>query len=172
VTFNWQASNAFLRGQIPQQVKQYLLDEGSLTERLLKASGGDFRVELLHQGFAKPTRSERKLLGIAEGQYAWIREVQLLCFGKPWVYARSVVPVSSLKGELGHLRQLQNSSLGALLFKDPTLKRGQFELCCLDRPPKFDKKIKNTAIYGRRSVFHLYNKPLLVAELFLPDCKL
>lgn len=170
--FDWQRSNNYLLGQIPPDVKQYLLDNGSLTERLLAASDGDFKVELLHQGFAKATLSERKQLGIAGGQYAWVREVQLLCFGKPWVYARSVIPVSSLEGKLKHLRQLQNSSLGSLLFKDPALKRGQFELCCLDAQPKFDKNLDNARIYGRRSVFHLYNKPLLVAELFLPDCKL
>lgn len=170
--FDWQRSNSFLLSQVPPDVKRYLLDNGSLTERLLETSRGDFRVELLHQGFAKPSLSEKKLLGIADGQYAWVREVKLMCFNKAWVYARSVIPVTSLEGKLGHLRQLQNSSLGSLLFKDPTLKRGQFELCSLDALPKFDKNLKNTSIYGRRSVFHLYNKPLLVAELFLPDCKL
>jgi chorismate--pyruvate lyase len=172
VYFNWLAANAFCRKRIPLQVQSYLLDSGSLTERLIGVSAGNFRVQLLKQGFAKASISEAKLLGLKAGQKAWVREVLLLCHDEPWVYARSVIPINSLNGKLRHLRRLQNSSLGALLFKDPTLKRSHFECCCLEQLPNFQQNKANKPIYGRRSVFHLYNKPLLVAEHFLPACEL
>lgn len=38
--------------------RSWLLDQGSLTKRLISASGGQFQVKKLNQSWQQPTRSE------------------------------------------------------------------------------------------------------------------
>ena len=101
-----------------------------------------------------------------------IREVVLLANSTPWVYARSIIPLTTLTGRLRKLRHLDNQPLGALLFRDPTMIRETVEVACLT---KVNAKLPTTlgelqkSLWGRRSVFRLDAKPLLVSEVFLPD---
>ena len=48
------------------------------------------------------------------------------------VFARSVLPISSLSGSLAHLRRLQNRPLGAILFKNAGMRRSPFEVARLE----------------------------------------
>jgi len=158
----------------------YLLDKNSLTQRLIQASKHSFAVEVLHQGFSQARFDEATALGIAPRSRCLIREVRLLVDGKAWVYARSVIPFASLHGEIGFLKSLKNSALGALLFKDPHLKRSHFELyqgplaTLIANRPELIPQLPNAncLVNSRRSCFVLKGKPLLVAETFLPACSL
>ena len=93
----------------------------------------------------------------------------LVCFGQPWVYARSVIPFSTLRGPQRRLASLGNKPLGAYLFRNPSLKRGPLEIAkarlIADLAP--DQNTIDPS-YGRRSKFFLQQKPLLVAEIFMP----
>ncbi|MEE4661143.1 MAG: chorismate lyase [Halieaceae bacterium] len=151
------------------ELPEWLLDEGSLTERLLWASEGNFRVERLSQSWRRPLLSEALLLGLAPGQWALVREVVLRCFDEPWVYARSVIPADTLSGRLRRLRRLQNESLGALLFKHPKLAREAFEVALLPAGSSYlHPEFRQTRpCWARRSCFSLYNHRLLVSEVFL-----
>jgi chorismate--pyruvate lyase len=111
-----------------------------------------------------PKFSERQLLALGDRRRALVREVILYGAGQPWVYARSVLPLTTLTGRLRKLRQLSNQPLGELLFKDPTMRREPVQFASFSAASNSDK-----AIWGRRSIFTLDNKPLLVAEVFLPD---
>lgn len=161
--------------QVPRPWRPWLFDKGSLTARLQALSGGAFSVTCLHQDWGRPLRSEARLLGIPMHQKALIREVLLLGNGVPWVYARSILPASTLTGPLKALRHLDNKPLGALLFKSPSMSRGAIEVAQLPRqnlPEVAVQKITADGpegYWGRRSVFKLYEKPLLVSEFFLPD---
>jgi chorismate--pyruvate lyase len=157
-----------LRG-LPATVRPWLLDEQSLTERLIRASKGNFRVEHIAQSWQRPTLSERRLLKLPAGQWALVREVALRCHDEPWVYARSVIPAGTLKGRLRRLRRLHNRSLGALLFQQPGLRRRQFEVALLPAGSQFihpDLRQQGPA-WARRSCFELAGRSLLVAEVFL-----
>jgi chorismate--pyruvate lyase len=94
--------------------------------------------------------------------------------GMPWVYARSIIPISTLTGRLRSLRHLDNQPLGALLFNDPTMRRESVEIACHTNAnaqmPLALREIQSP-MWGRRSVFRLDNKPMLVSEIFLPDFK-
>lgn len=142
--------------------RKWLLDSGSLTQRLIDLSQGDFRVEVVRQGWSRPTRSEAKALGIPTRQLALIREVQLIGKGQPWVYARTVIPASTLTGKQRQLNAIGNRSLGSILFTDPTMKRGPLQVSKL-------KLTTGETVWARRSQFQLSDKPLLVAEVFLPQ---
>jgi chorismate lyase len=153
--------------------RSWLLDQGSLTQRLINASNGAFQVRKLRQGWQQPTCSEARCLGLKPRQLAIVREVELLCHGEPWVYARSVFPQQTLIGRLRSLKKLDTRPLGALLFSDPTMKRTHFEVAALYNAqlanyfPNDTDNSENFA-WGRRSLFFLDKKPILVAEVFLP----
>lgn len=155
---------------IPSGVKHWLFDPGSLTQRLVKASRGNFRVQVLSQHWQRPSLSEQRLLGMKTRQVAIIREVALLCHGEPWVFARSIIPATSVTGPLRRLRKFDDSSLGSLLFKDPSMQRDGFQICQLPVASSYlPKALENqTKLWGRRSRFLLKTKPLIVSEVFLP----
>ena len=99
-----------------------------------------------------------------------MREVELLCHNEPWVYARSVFPQTTLTGRLRSLKKLDTRPLGALLFNDPTMKRSHFEIAALSNPElaNYFTSSSNDFAWARRSLFFLDEKPILVAEIFLP----
>jgi len=104
----------------------------------------------------------------------WVRQVQLLCDGEPQVFARTIVPVTTLTGAQRQLAFLGDRPLGAFLFAHPGMQRAPVELACI-RPGEtmFGRatsglKREPAAIWGRRSVFRIGGKPLLVTEIFLP----
>lgn len=170
---NWQSHARIAPGVVPPGLRDWLLDEQSLTERLIRASGGDFRVQRLSQGWQRPLLSERRALGIAQGHWALVREVALLCHEHAWVYARSVIPAATLSGKLRRLRQLQNRSLGAMLFQQPGLTREAFELALLPtQSPYIHPNLRqDEPAWARRSRFVLNRHPLLVSEVFLSGFK-
>ena len=168
---HWLSSSRCHLGRLPATVRPWLLDEGSLTARLIKASAGQFRVLVLNQHSAIPLAHERKALGLPPRQRALVREVLLICNDQPWVFARSIFPRHTLSGELAYLRKLKNQSLGALLFKDPNLTRQPFEIAQAQArhfgvPSHIAQQSEQ--LWGRRSVFALHHKPILVQEIFLP----
>jgi chorismate--pyruvate lyase len=155
--------------QLPARLRSWLLDDRSLTAKLQQLSGGDFRVEVLRQRVARPALSERRSLGLGLRQLALVREVVLYGRGQPWVFARSILPLSSLTGSLRRLRRLDNRPLGAFLFSQPGLHRGAIEVAALSRHHRYLPRRLCTGepLWGRRSVFFLQGKPLLVSEVFL-----
>ena len=168
---HWQNYRQLPAYAVPVRWRHWLLDRGSLTQRLIAASDGQFQVRILAQGIAKPRRSEAQILCIANHHLAVVREVILYGNDQPWVYARSVLPLSSLTGRLTRLRKLDERPLGALLFADPSMRRGKLELASV-QPSKvalpLELGIFDTPLWGRRSVFYIADKPLLVSEIFLP----
>jgi len=159
---------------IPPDLYGWLLDTASLTMRLQQLCPGKFSVGLLSQGRGYPRPDEARILGMRNGERALIRQVQLLCGGQAWIYARTVIPVTSLHGSLRRLARLGTRPLGAMLFADPALQRGAAELARIlpGQALYFDAlqrlRLQPAEIWGRRSVFRIANKPLLVSEIFLP----
>jgi chorismate--pyruvate lyase len=165
----WRDWRALRAPDLPAPTRNWLLDEGSLTARLVDATGGEFRVQRLSQRWCQPLLSERRLLGISDRRWALVREVVLVCHGQPWVYARSVIPAATLGGSLRHLRKLKNESLGALIFQHPSLQRSEFQLALLPAGSHYihPEYRQNQAAWARRSLFLVCGKPLSVSEVFL-----
>jgi len=164
----WRRARPHAPRAIPHPWRQWLLDKGSLTERLVAASGGDFRVQVLAQALRRPSREECVALGLPVHQVALVREVLLRGRDEPWVYARSVIPLAVLHGRYGFLRRLGTKPLGALLFRDAGIRRGAIEVT-RRAPPRFlSAVVEDGPAWVRRSLFYLDQQPLLVAEMFLP----
>jgi chorismate--pyruvate lyase len=165
----WRPQNRYASADLPPGCRAWLLDDGSLTGRLIDLGRGPLRVERLYQGWQVPLASERRLLSLPPRHIALVREVALRLGGDPVVFARSVFPIASLTGSLAHLRRLQNRSLGAILFQHPGMRRSPFELAkmagdCDYLPPALRQE---QAAWGRRSRFEIAGKGLLVSEVFL-----
>lgn len=87
----------------------------------------------------------------------WSRQVVLEGCGEPWVVAHTLIPVASLRGSLRRLKALNATPLGAFLFRQRQIRRAAMEIALHDE-----------GVWGRRSMFFCENRPLLVAEFFLP----
>lgn len=168
---SWRPCHQFSSVALPASRRSWLLDDGSLTARLIAQGGSTFRVLRLAQYWQVPMASERSLLSVPERQLALIREVSLELAGKPVVYARSVFPVDSISGGLRHLRQLKNRSLGSILFRYSGMRRSPFELALLSgRSTYLPANLhQGQQVWARRSRFDVNRKPLLVSEVFLSD---
>lgn len=154
----------------PNTLLSWLDDSGSLTARLLALSSGHFRVQVVQQRLAIPSRDEQQALHMPRPALALIREVILLGHHQPWVFARSVLPLSSLTHKLRHLRKQQNRPLGAFLFSQPQLQRSAIAVATFNVDDGYVPRalVTQASLWGRRSVFSLAAKPLLVSEVFLP----
>jgi chorismate--pyruvate lyase len=155
-------------------VRQWMLDKGSLTQRLIDHCEGEFAVRLRREEQGKPLRSESLLLGLPECRLAIIREVDLLCRGIPVVFARTIIPFSSLRGRTRSLTGLGSRPLGAMLFQDPTTRRDTVQYARI-RPGQglYVSATQNLgqcagALMARRTLFCYKGRPLLVNEIFLP----
>ncbi len=141
--------------------RPWLCERGSLTQQLRLASQKQFEVDLLKLYWAQPTRAESLSLNIPYRQRSLIREVHLCGDGRPWVFARSIIPSATLQGDDRRLIVLGNRSLGSLLFSDPSIRRGPIEVAQVMH--------NNQLCWARRSVFKLQQGPILVIETFLPS---
>lgn len=172
---NWRPTSQLRFGMVAPQLLCWLTDTGSLTARLISACTGRFRVEVISQGYAMPFLNESRRMQLPTRQHALIREVYLYCDNVPWVFARTVIPRSTLSGPQKHLAHLGNKPLGAVLFADPHMQRDEIEVCQLNRGQSLHAHAcarlpgMADALWGRRSVFYLQHKPLLVSEFFLPQ---
>jgi chorismate--pyruvate lyase len=158
----WQHYRRPIATRVPRQWQAWLYDKGSLTQRLVKASAGNFRVQVTRNSWGIPSPSERMATGLKPRQTAIIREVQLLCHDRPWVCARSIIPAHTLKGRQRRFKDIGTKPLGALLFAHPNMQRGAIKVAHL---PQRDSAQKH---WARRSVFVLDKQPILVTEVFLP----
>lgn len=154
--------------------RHWLVHRGSLTQRL-RAHCHRFAVEGVRQQWARPLPDESLLLKMRSHERALLREVRLCCDGNTVVFAHSVLPRHSLRGEWRDLGRLGAKPLGAALFANPHVVR---------KPLQFRKLLPHHALYARaaaglaekpaclwarRSVFLLRDAPILVTEVFLPE---
>ncbi|HFD92494.1 MAG TPA: chorismate lyase [Gammaproteobacteria bacterium] len=170
----WMPAGPAVRRRIPAVLRPWLLETSSLTERLQACCRKAFRVRLLQLGWQRPMYNERHLVGARDWEYALVRHVHLMCGSHPWVFARTVIPLQTMRGAQRQLAHLGERPLGALLFADHTVRRGAVEIARITP----DHGLYHTAlggdrsgqdaIWGRRSLFYFGVRPLLVSEIFLP----
>lgn len=171
---NWRSYRCYRRSELPASLVAWLLDTASLTRRLQGFCPGAFQVRVLSQVRGRPRLDEARALGMRRGALAIVRQVQLLCDTRPQVYARTIIPLSSLRGRVRRLARLGVRPLGAMLFAERGMRRGDVELArirageALYADATGDARSGAAVIWGRRSVFRVAKKPLLVSEIFLP----
>lgn len=169
---NWYSQQHCSHKRINAQLRDWLFDRGSLTGRLVDYCGDGFSVRLISIRRASPAFDEIVALGMQPRAQALVREVLLCCNDKPLVYARTIIPASSMRGALRGLALLGNRPLGTVLFSDPSMRRQPVEVALLHAGHVYHGRINSLTeepVWGRRSVFTLKDEKLLVSEFFLPE---
>ncbi len=169
----WHPCDRLRRHALSARERDWLVDDSSLTRRLQHACEADFHVEVISQRLERPMLSEARALGRPMREIALVRQVRLCCATHPWVFARTVIPLPSIKGGLRRLALLSSRPLGAVLFADPTMQRRPLEIALINPRHRLYRMANHTGeesppLWGRRSVFTLRGNPLLVSEFYLP----
>jgi len=151
----------------PAAVRDWLLDMGSLTQRLREHYGARVSMTLTGQAEEPPLREEAALLGMDSAQNALVRRVVLRVDGEPVVHGRAVIPPATLQGEGGALARLDNRPLGEVAFAELDATRRDLEIARLAAGSRVFPELGETA-WARRSVLDATVGPVLVTEAFLP----
>ena len=148
----------------------WLFDASSLTARLIDLCGDDFSVRVISQRWQLLDAEEASAMSLNDVRSALVRQVLLCCGDRPLVYARTVIPVTTIKGAQRRYANMGNRPLGAMLFADRTMRREEVQVAVLPASHEANQFIKaDEPVWGRRSVFRVADKPLLVSEYFLSD---
>ncbi|RUO76018.1 chorismate--pyruvate lyase family protein [Idiomarina seosinensis] len=159
---------------LPAAAESWLLAEGSLTQKL-KLHSQHFSVHVIGQQTAPVFESEFDMFRRHHKRVpfeAVVREVILSCDDTPWVFARSIFPLSAVNQKNLNLSNIGSTSLGQSLFDQTDLLRSPFEVSKLDinnSIAKLNKKLheKSHPLWGRRSLFQTSGQQVLVSEVFL-----
>lgn len=176
----WFRRHRIRLSSVPAETRDWLLDPRSLTGRLQAVCAGRFHVEVVAQRWSHPQTWESRELGVRPGRNSLVRQVYLCCDHKAWVFARTVIPAATLSGRERRLGNLKERPLGGVLFASPTLKRVGLTIerlvpgDALYAAAARGAGIAPPVIWGRRSLFRINGKVLMVSEYFLPgipQCK-
>ncbi len=166
----WYRRRQLFSKNLSTELRSWLFDVSSLTARLIRHGGGDFHVEVLSQMVGRVTTDEARALNMPLSRYALIRQVHLFCGNRAVVYARTVIPLSTLKGAERRYASLGSRPLGVMLFADRSMRREEIMVSRLspESTPYEKTGAEGEALWGRRSLFRVGGKPLLVSEYYLP----
>jgi chorismate--pyruvate lyase len=166
----WLPGPRLLRG-VPAGVAAWLTDAGLLTDRIQAASGAPASVRVVAEQLGFLSAEQQALLE-APAASCFVRQVELLGRGQPWVFAESLIPDHTLELH-PWLAELGDSSLGATLAGIAGISRGPFEFAPLPaaHPLAASALARQRAapevVWARRSWFALRGRRLLVQEVFL-----
>ena len=156
-------------------LRNWLTLDTSLTARLC-AHAARFTVRRLHQHLALPLPDECAALGLPPDEPVHEREVLLYCDDVPVVFAHTVMPALKPPADWPDFHALGEQSLGALLFDDPQVTRGDLQFSHLPQEHPLMLRIHSTLpseriesrLHARRCLFLRNQARMLVTEVFLP----
>nr|WP_301289347.1 chorismate lyase [Natronocella acetinitrilica] len=171
----WYRQAPHRSARCPEPLAAWVVRTGSLTTALRRRYGAGFGVRLIDEGWRIPYLDEARRLELRPGRKAWVREVALYGGERPVIRARSVIPMRSLRGGNRGLTRLGTRPLGELLFAGAGTLREPLEIARLRDEDWLTRRLAADAVsfgrslWARRTVHRLNGRPLLVAEVFLPD---
>ena len=139
-----------------KEIISWLNEPGSITSRIKSFS--NFRLKLLRDGPGEVNAAEDDLI-ISNYQENNIREVVLYSDKEPFIYAKSILPLETIRLGLGALGNLKENPLGDILFSNPEIKKKYMLFA------KFESNKK--IFYGRKGIYTFKGYPLSVCEIFL-----
>jgi len=168
----WRENQQGTRHKLPEAVQSWTYESGSLTQRLRATYGDSVAVKVLFQQWRVPFLSERKALGLHENRVCLIREVLLHANAKPLILARTILPAATIKIANRSLSKLGTRPLGEVIFSYPHLERIAMDVTLINSnewiPRALDIGHIQQPIWGRRTVYAIKHRQMLVSEFFLP----
>jgi chorismate--pyruvate lyase len=172
-TVDWQ-ENLDANFTLTDNQRSWLSEPHSLTKRLQAFTQEEIQLQLIQACFDDAIDEEYQALTISHETRVWVREIYWKYREKIWMYARAIIPESTLSVGTP-LNTISEKPLGSFLFQDPNLLRHPFEYAKLSNTHFYFQKIVSCVVenenflLARRSIFIYYQKPLLLTEVFLPD---
>lgn len=164
----WQAPEAWPQDRRPAgDWCQWLLDVGSLTERLRSRCGERLTLELLFRGYGAPRADEAAALAPDDTGQSLLRRVLLAVDGVPVIQARAVIPPRTLQGTGSRLATLDARPLGEVAFAELDARREGLEVALLPAGSELFPDVPDS-VWARRSILVSRAGPVLVTEAFLP----
>jgi chorismate--pyruvate lyase len=157
----------------PPAAAAWLAEAGLLTERLRACCAGQSGLTLVSEAQAPLASHDAAVLN-ATGSAAFVREIELTCDGRPWVFAQTLVPQATLARQ-GWLSSLGRAALGERLAAVAGIERGPLEFArlapgdALYQRALRDRREPPGSLWARRSWFAIDGDRLLVQEVFLPE---
>ena len=152
---SWMSETKSLEVQ-NNEILSWLNEPGSITSRIKSFS--DFKLKLLRDGPGEVDAAVDDLI-ISNYKENNIREVLLYSDEEPLIYAKSIIPLETIRLGLGVLGNLKENPLGDILFSDPEIKKKYMLFA------KFESNKK--IFYGRKGIYTVKGFPFSVCEIFL-----
>ena len=152
---SWMSETKYLEVQ-NNEILSWLNEPGSITSRIKSFS--DFKLKLLRDGPGEVDAAEDDLI-ISNYKENNIREVLLYSNEEPLIYAKSIIPLETIRLGLDVLGNLKEKPLGDILFSNPEIKK-EYMLFS-----KFESNKK--ILYGRKGIYTVKGFPFSVCEIFL-----
>ena len=139
-----------------KEIISWLNEHGSITSRIKSFS--NFRLKLLRDGPGEVDTFEDDLV-ISNYDENNIREVVLYSDEEPLIYAKSIIPLETIRLGLGILGNIKEKPLGDILFSNPEIKKKYMLFA------KFESNKR--IFYGRKGIYTVKDFPFSVCEIFL-----
>ena len=137
-------------------IKSWLIEDGPITKRIKYSER--FKLNLLKDEIDIVNNLDTDFLGKDLGEIK-TREVILMGNNVPIVFARSLIPLSTIENGFSKLGELGTKPLGDILFEKKIFKRIEIVFA------KFTDAKK--LFWGRKSKYLVKDHPLSVMEVFL-----
>lgn len=141
-TPNWQSE----QGALAPEIAEWLLHQGSLTEKLQQICHC-FQVEIIREQWQAVEKN-------GNSARVWLREVMLKCGENDWIFAQTLLPESTIEQVGQPVLELGERAIGLWLFPQ--------------NPVRISLGWQMVAgQYARRAIYHLQGYPIEIKELFL-----
>ena len=146
-----------IESKVNTSILSWLLESGPITNRIKLSQ--EFELELLNDEIDEISKEEELFLNSVSETFR-VRRVILLGNNTPVVYAKSVIPSSTIENGLSSLGKIGNAPLGDILFTPGVFTK--LEMVCAS----FLSKEKNI-YWGRKIKYSVNSEPISVMEVFL-----
>jgi len=146
-----------IESKVDASIFSWLSESGPITNRIKLSQ--EFELELLNDDIDEISKEEELFLNSVSKTFR-VRRVILLGNNAPVVYAKSVIPTSTIENGLSSLGEIGNAPLGDILFTPGVFTK--LDMVCASFLSK-EKKV----YWGRKIKYSVNSEPISVMEVFL-----
>ena len=155
---SWMTYKEMINQVKNDSIKSWLSESGPITKRI--SANENFELNLLREEIDEVDETEKKYLGNSIGDIK-VREVVLLGNKVPKVYAKSLIPVKTIKKGFSKLGSLGTKPLGDILFEKNIFNKIDVMYSSFVH--------EDSIFWGRKTKYLVKNLPFSVMEIFLID---
>jgi len=155
---SWMTYKEMINQVKNDSIKSWLSESGPITKRI--SANENFELNLLREEIDEVDETEKKYLGNSIGDVK-VREVLLLGDKVPKVYAKSLIPVKTIKKGFSKLGSLGTKPLGDILFEKNIFNKIDVMYSSFVH--------EDSIFWGRKTKYLVKNLPFSVMEIFLID---